>query len=156
MATVEITCPGIQALITRLEAIKDALPAALGVANETIKSNVETALPAIYTPRLAKYWIIDTSVTDEAALASVRVWTESKYLYGYEFPIRPHPINPKTVRVGRKGGVLAWSSGGATTFATHVNWPGTPGHNRRELLIAALSDASRSAWTEAINGVLGA
>ena len=132
--------------VAKLAAISDAILIQLSAANELIQGEIELALPALYSPRLARYWDIETKVGP--VITSVRVRTDSPYVYGYEFGTKPHTIRPQNKSV------LAFDVHGERVFAPLVHHPGTPGHFRGGDVQFALNEAAQTLWSEAIDSAL--
>ncbi len=136
----------------QFEELRAALPEVLAGANQAIEDTLRAELTALYGPKLARRWEVlgFTSGADGEGgmLASVRVFTEDPYVYGYEFGTRAHVIVPRTRRA------LRFDAGGGTVFATIVHHPGTKPHDRREAIEAALAESAEIEWDSAISALL--
>lgn len=140
----DFSSPEMEAAIARLRALRAALTPALTAANAAIEEEVRTTLATLYGERLAALWQTQ-SAAGETPIAVVRVWTEDKRVYGYEYGTRAHAI-----AAHQPPSALAFQWRGAQAFFVRVHHPGTRPHDRRESLQSALGEAARLYWSAAV------
>lgn len=129
--------------------VPERLRAALSGASEVIAYQITQEVRRLYGPRLGRYWNTHVQVSAPERLAGVVVETDEPKVLYYEFGTRAHPI-----AAHQPPAALHFQWHGQEAFYRSVQHPGTPPHNRRDELVAALDTLARSGWGEAISGVL--
>ena len=115
--------------------------------DQLIVTDTEVELVKLYGDRLAALWQTEVVAADMGELGHVRTQTDSLFVLGFEFGVRPHEIWAHHI-------ALRFEKNGELLYRRMVHHPGTKGKNLSGDLASEMEMNARSHWADGIATLL--